>query len=109
MKTSIVVEQVLRDSPDARNSDKVLMFKTWEKLGFYLSETQKEKFLNLPDPQTIGRIRRKLQEQGRYPATKEVKQTREVKSTVVQQNIPSANINTTERVLEEVPKQIPLM
>lgn len=109
MKTSIIVERILQDNPQARNSDKVLMFMTWEKLGFYLSESQRAKFLSLPDPQTIGRIRRKLQEQGRFTAANNIKKTRELKSQVIQQNIPSASIDTTERVLEEVPQQINLI
>jgi hypothetical protein len=81
----------------------------WDKLGFGMSETQRQRFLSMPSAETITRIRRKLQEQGRFEATKNIKKTRELKSMVVQQNMPTASVNTAERVLEEVPEQLPLV
>ena len=103
MSTLYIVERALERNIDARNSDKVLQLEVWDQLGFGLSETQKKRFLSLPSTETINRIRRKLQEQGRYPATDTIHKTRQLKSMVVQQNMPKASPTTTERVLEELP------
>ena len=106
MRTSMAVEWALKNSVEARNSDKVLVIKVWEQMGLHLSDAQKEKFLSLPDPQSIGRERRKLQEKGAYPATKEVSKARRLKSLIIQQNMPNANLKTADRVLNEQPKLI---
>ena len=104
MRTAIIVERILATTPAARNSDKELLLATWEAFGLQLTFTQQQQFLGLPSSESITRVRRKLQEQGRYPATERIKKTRELKSMIVQQNMPTASINTAERVLEEVPK-----
>lgn len=104
MRTAIIVENVLARSIDARNSDRVLLLQTWEDMGFHLTATQYQQFLSLPSSESITRVRRKLQEQGRYPATERIKKARELKSIIIQQNMPTASINTAERVLEETPE-----
>jgi hypothetical protein len=106
MRTAIIVERVLERNLNARNSDKVLFLQVWEEMGFYLSDSQRQKFLSLPSSESITRVRRKLQEQGRYPATERIKKTRELKSMIVQQNMPTASVQTAERVLEEVPDPV---
>lgn len=104
MRTHIIVENVLARNEKARNSDKILFLAVWEEMGFYLSDTQKQRFLSLPSSESITRVRRKLQEQGRYPATERIKKSRELKSMIVQQNMPTASVRTAERVLEETPE-----
>lgn len=108
MKMNYIVEQSLVNNLEARNSDKILLLDVWDKLGFGLSESQRQRFMRMPSAETITRIRRKLQEKGEYPATKRIKETRELKSMIVQQNMPTASISTAERVLEEVPEQLRL-
>lgn len=108
MKMGYIVEQSLANNLEARNSDKILLMDVWDKLGFGLSESQRQRFMRMPSAETITRIRRKLQEKGEYPATKKIKKTRELKSMVVQQNMPTASVKTAERVLEETPKQLKL-
>ena len=103
MRIAYIVEQTLTNKPGSRDSDKVLLMDVWDKLGFGLSETQRRRFMDMPSAETITRIRRKLQEQGKYPAANNIKKTRELKSMVIQQNMPKASVNTAERVLEEVP------
>lgn len=103
MRASIAVENALIRNPKARDSDKVLFLEVWEMMGFYLSDIQKAKFMNLPSTETIHRIRRKLQQQGKWEASSNVSNSRRLKSLIVQQNMPKASINTAERVLEEVP------
>lgn len=111
MKISDVIERVLAVNADARNSDRELFISVWAEMGFSLTSAQEQQFFGLPSPETITRIRRKIQEQGRYPATQRIKKTREMKSMIMQQNMPTASVNTAERVLEETadPAQLGLI
>ena len=106
MRVAYIVEQTLANKPDTRDSDKLLLLDVWYKLGFGFSETQRKRFMDMPSAETITRIRRKLQEKGKYPAANNIKKTRQLKSMVVQQNMPKASVNTAERVLEEVPHAV---
>lgn len=101
MNVSEAVEQALRLSEEARNTDKILILQVWESLGLHLTSQQRQKFIDLPSSESITRIRRKIQEQERYPAVHKIKKARELKNAIIQQNMPAASIKTTERVLEQ--------
>lgn len=72
MKTSDRVEYILQASRRARNSDKELLIIYMQKSGMSLSPQQIEVFRKMPSAKTITRVRRQLQEQGKYPADEEV-------------------------------------
>lgn len=81
------VENILRASRQARNSDTELQIIYMQKSGMNLSEAQKQKFRELPHMETIRRTRQKLQEQGKYPADNDVNEYRYEKYKQVKQDI----------------------
>lgn len=97
---SRVVEMVLRDYPETRDSDRKLLVKVWAHCGLYLSEAQAYKFFSIAPPESIRRIRQKIQERGQYKASKRVAKVRELKSQVVQQNAPIAKPERLDNVLQ---------
>ena len=95
MRISSTVEHALRMNEQARSSDKILLIQVWHDMGLDLDPKQMRKFLDIPSPETITRVRRKLQEEGKYLGDKEVMEERKFMGLTVQQNAPSA---TTERL-----------
>lgn len=75
-KIQDLVKVVLERDEKTRNSDKELLIAVWQLLGFYLSETQKQKFMSLPSVESITRARRKFQESGLYQASDKIKEVR---------------------------------
>ena len=86
-----IIEMCLRDYPKTRDSDKALLIHVWEHCGLYLSEVQRDKFFQITSPETIRRTRQKIQESGKYPASKRVGDSRRIKGLVIQQNAPIAS------------------
>ena len=76
MKLTEQVENILRVSKKARNSDKELLIIYMQKSGMNLSDAQIDKFKDMPSMESITRARRILQEQGKYEATEEVDEAR---------------------------------
>lgn len=75
MRVAVKVEQVLERRPETRDSDKKLLMQIWENEGLFLSETQKQTFINkCSTAESITRARRKLKT--KYPASKEVTEAR---------------------------------
>lgn len=71
------VKTVLMFYHDARNSDKKLLLRVWEKQGLILNEAQKGVFLNECSPaETIRRVRQKLQSEGQFQADKAIVEQR---------------------------------
>lgn len=91
------VENILRASRMARNSDTELQIIYMQKSGMNLSQEQQQKFRELPSMETIRRIRQKLQEEGKYPADAEVEEARYQKFKEVKQNIQTDDV---EKLLE---------
>ena len=72
-----VIEKVLREYPNTRNSDKELILQVWEQQGLVLNETQRRFFLEkVIPPETIRRNRQKLQEKGLYPSDQAIARAR---------------------------------
>lgn len=90
MNTAQRVENILRASRGARDSDTELLLIYMQKMGMNLTAAQMDKFRDMPTPETITRIRRKLQEQGMYPASEAVDKARYEKYVQVKGNIKSA-------------------
>lgn len=87
MKISERVENILRASTKARNSDKELLVIYMQKSGMELNPKQIEIFKSMPSMETIRRIRQKLQEQGKYPADSVVEEARYQKFVKVKYGI----------------------
>jgi hypothetical protein len=82
------VRQILENNYKARNSDQELVIQVWEKYGLYLTGEQRAKLLEIPSSDTITRCRRKIQENGEFPADESVKMHRKIKSMIIEQAIP---------------------
>ena len=70
------VENILKESQIYRDSDKELCLRTWRAFGLELTAEQERKFMDCPSGETITRIRRKFQEQGKYPASEKIEEAR---------------------------------
>src|ERR1035437_9898163 len=80
------VKEILKEYPETRDSDKLLILKVWESEGLFLSDDQRETFLKLTSSETIRRTRQKLQEQGYYKSTQRVKDIRMKKEIEMRQD-----------------------
>ena len=76
MKINERIEAILKASKAARNSDTELLIIYLQKSGMELTPKQIEKFKDLPSMETITRVRRQLQEQGKYEADESVQEGR---------------------------------
>lgn len=76
MKILDQVENILKASHAARNSDKELLIIYMMKFGMGLTSRQIELFKKMPSVETIRRSRQIIQEQGKYPADPEVDKAR---------------------------------
>jgi len=63
-----LVWQTLRDNEESRGNDMILLLEVWKRQGLVLTNDQEKKLLTLWHPETIGRIRRKIQATGKYLA-----------------------------------------
>lgn len=100
MKTSDIIKNILGTDRQARNSDRHLILKVWERQGLYLLPDQKEKFYHdVASAESIRRTRQKLQEEGKYPADQIIQATRQFKGAQVQQNIPVTDADDVENLI----------
>lgn len=76
MKVVDQVENILKASHKARNSDKELLIIYMQKFGLELTPRQVELFKEMPSTETIRRVRQQLQMEGKYPASEEVDNAR---------------------------------
>ena len=73
MKLYTVVKKILEDLPQARNSDRVLSWIIWEQSGLIFEEhITKSDFLHASSSESIGRVRRKIQEY--YPHLRSIRE-----------------------------------
>lgn len=70
-----IVEDILQDDLMARDSDTWLFLKVLEYFGYDVNANH-QAIKELPKPETIGRIRRKFQQAGLYPASDDVNEKR---------------------------------
>lgn len=89
MKTSKQVEDILKMDKSTRNSDMLLYIAYLGRNGIHLSLQQKSAMMNLSSPETVGRIRRKLQEDGKYLPDEAVDEARFNKFKEVKNNTHS--------------------
>ena len=100
MKSHAIVEYTLLNSQTARDSDTDLILKVWYEQGLHLTHEQKEIIkTKCSKPETIRRIRQKLQEQGKYLASPRVDQARFDKFKDVKGSIGVADAEQVEWLL----------
>lgn len=93
------VENLLKYVPSTRGSDRELWITYAQKFGVQLTEAQVDKIRQMPSLETLTRVRRKIQEEGRYPAPPKIARERRMKSYEMQQNMPSSNAKRTSDIL----------
>jgi len=74
-----LVKEILASYPETRSDDKKLILKVWEAQGLILTPEQKNLFKTCFSTETIRRTRQKIQEEGQFEATDEVKHARKKK------------------------------
>jgi hypothetical protein len=78
-----LIKQLLTDYPQMRDSDKVLIWEVWGRLGFVTrdlywgSVLTSEKFWDATSPESIRRCRQKIQE--KHPELRSSKKVQEAK------------------------------
>ena len=97
------VENILKASREARNSDDMLEIIYMQKSGMNLSEEQIACFKRMPKMETIRRERQKFQEVGLYPADEAVDKARFEKFREVRENIKYSSV---EELLESQGKRV---
>jgi len=99
MTTSQLIEKVLAQNESARGNDRLLIIAVWEMQGFYLSDTQKAKIMDIASPESIRRTRQKLNERGKYLPVEPIRKIRRFKGYQVQQSIPKTKPEKIEQLL----------
>ena len=101
MRATKLVEQALSEKQIYRDSDKHLRVRVWElQMGHDMNPKLKEWFIQKAiDPEMIRRTRQKLQEYGKYPASKEVDEQRFEKYKQVKAEIIEADGQKIARLL----------
>ena len=78
LKVRDIVNKILKNNLETRNSDRLPYLKVFEKFNLILTDEQKRIFLKMPvNFESIRRSRQKIQnEEGRFLPIKEVKEAR---------------------------------
>lgn len=101
MRTSNLVEWVLKNKEQPRNSDIELIIDVWQEQGLYLTEQQKQTLRReCSKPETIRRIRQKLQQDGKYLANSTVRSERKWLGMRAQQNFPTTTVDKVENLTQ---------
>lgn len=74
MTTKDKVEQLIKENPKLRDSDKALLGAFWATEGFVMTDEQKRMFMQLTVAESITRARRELRSV--YPCSQEVEEKR---------------------------------
>ena len=81
------VRQKLESYPELRADDKKLIVAVWEDLGLSLTPEQQKKMFEVYAPESIRRVRQKLNERGIGLPDKRVQQKRKALAEQVRQEI----------------------
>lgn len=102
MRTHALVEYVLLNNHQARNSDIELILSVWAEQGLHFSDQQRQILKQkCSKPETIRRIRQKLQEEGKYRADKQVEDARYEKYVEARQSFGITSPEETEQVISK--------
>lgn len=99
MNVTTQVENILKASRQARNSDKELQIIYMQKTGMDLDARQVQIFRDMPSLETLRRVRQKIQENGKFKADKPVEESRKFKSMQMQQQAPKFTPEGLEQTL----------
>lgn len=100
MTTSERVLAILKAAKQTRNSDKELWIIYAQKSGVGLSPEQIEKVRDMPEFETLRRVRQKIQQDGKYEADPEIKKERSHKAMIMQQTSPILSAEQMETTLK---------
>jgi len=65
-----LVEDILRSDPRSRDDDTYLLLRVWQRQGFKIPDELLQSIVNYATkPEAVSRVRRKIQEDGRYQGT----------------------------------------
>lgn len=106
MQITRVVEAILRDQPETRDSDRELLISIMQRYGVELTPRQIVAFRHMPSMETVRRVRQKIQSEGRYMASEHISRQRRLKGYVMQQNAPTASTERLERLVEDQPRAV---
>lgn len=104
LTTTQRVTNILEFSMDARNSDKQLWIIYAQKSGAKLTPEQLEVINNMPEFETLRRVRQAIQAKGMYPATPTVAQERKKKADILRDTFGGGE---TDLALELINKPTP--
>ena len=99
------VKEILSRNLSARNSDKYLLLDYLQEQGVNFTPEQTEIFLSV-NFESITRVRRKLQEEGKYLADPEIEKQRKLKASMTRYVAPIATTNNLADVLEMQPNEL---
>lgn len=75
-----LVNEILIDYPETRDSDKKLIWSVWRYKGLTAGDMiDRADFLNAPSPESIRRVRQQLQREDLLLGTKLIQPTKEIK------------------------------
>lgn len=95
-----LVEKALQNYPETRDNDRKLMLVVWWYQNKEYNKNFKEFFLHdAIHPETIRRTRAKFQQEGKYPASKEVDEAKFNKFQQVKRDIVHAHAEETQQIL----------
>lgn len=104
MTISNRIENIMKVSDKARNSDKYLWIIYAQKSGVELTEQQIDKIMDMPSFETLRRCRQQLQHDGLYEANPKVKAERKEKAELIRGAVPYGNNELLEELInKEVP------
>jgi len=88
-----IVEKILEEYPNTRNSDKALYLKAFEQFGLILTDEQKKKFLTMPvNFESIRRSRQKIQnEEKKYLPDEKIIQIRKSDQNTMREEVLPEN------------------
>lgn len=64
-----------------------------------LDARQVQRFRDMPSFETLRRVRQKIQEDGKYKASKRVEDSRKFKAMQMQQTVPTFKVDQVEKTL----------
>lgn len=89
LSVTTLVEGVLKTDLQTRNSDLYLLVKVWEKQGYWIPDSLRKAIIGneAANPESVRRVRQKLQAEGHYQADPLVKQARAVMQEQVTEQV----------------------
>lgn len=101
MTTTEIIENILKQNHLARSDDKALLLAYWESQGLTLDYYQRAAFMKMKMPESVRRIRQKIQEKGLYRPEPKAYEKRQYRGEVIRSEIARRDASGTEELFEE--------